>query len=503
VANLGSGHGSQWPTRIDTRQIYRNSPLAKPDSDVRLDAEFANDTLDYAIKTQITLGANPQGQYGSVAARLNQFVPGGGAAVTNQAFGSSTHWVLPGSQHHLGSPAILLYAYDNTDPAIALDPGALQVDPSSYDITADFGVDQAGLLVATLGEPSYSALFAVSAAPYTVTILGTTHQLATANLCVQLRDSTGAVISPATVRVHPVTYDVTLVFSQAQDGRVILGVPGGVSSTPFTDETEVVVLGATHGLGTRALCWQLWDDASPETNSLEPGSLTVDPDTFDVTLTFGQPTSGRLVLGRALGSTGADFQVKDAGIADQTAVRLYSDSGTLNLQQGSGDATVFRNKTGSAVATVNATGQMGLGTTPTHQLHLSTDDAAKLATATWATTSDARLKDVLRPYTDGLELLLALDPVWYRYNGLGGIRRDGQEYVGLLAQAVQHVAPYMVQSHRGRLTPEQEETDLLEFNAAPLIFALVNAVKALASQVSELHTLIAQLHSSQPPEDAS
>jgi hypothetical protein len=265
----------------------------------------------------------------------------------------------------------------------------------------------------------------------------------------------------------------------------------------------VVVLGATHGLGTRALCWQLWDDASPETNSLEPGSLTVDPDTFDVTLTFGQPTSGRLVLGRALGSTGADFQVKDAGIADQTAVRLYSDSGTLNLQQGSGDATVFRNKTGSAVATVNATGQMGLGTTPTHQLHLSTDDAAKLATATWATTSDARLKDVLRPYTDGLELLLALDPVWYRYNGLGGIRRDGQEYVGLLAQAVQHVAPYMVQSHRGRLTPEQEETDLLEFNAAPLIFALVNAVKALASQVSELHTLIAQLHSSQPPEDAS
>lgn len=483
---LGAGLGSAYPSAIDTRQTYRNGPLSAPDSDTRIDSEAINDTMAATLALETTLGARVNGNYASLAARLNQFLPGAGAPVVAEAFGTDTIWTLAGTRHRLGTPAILLYAYDNADPAVALDPGTLTIDPSTYDITATFATPQAGLLVVTLGQPSYAATFT---AETTLIVPGTTHQLGTADLCWQVRDTAGAVLVPQTVTVHTSTSDVTVTFGQAQSGRLVLGVPGDVSATPFTTTTPaetVTIPGATHGLGTRALCWQVWDAGSPTRSSVEPGIVTVDPDTFDVVLTFGQPQSGTIVLGKALGATGSDFTILDTGIPDQTAVRVSSESGRLHLQHGSGDATVFESKAGVELARVTATGQLGLGTTPTHQLHLSTDDAAKLATATWATTSDERLKDVLRPYEDGLALLTALEPIWYRYNGLGGIARDNREYVGLLAQHVQAVAPYMVTSHRGRLREGEEETDILELNSGPLIYALLNAVKALARQVETL-----------------
>jgi Chaperone of endosialidase len=496
---LGSGNGSSYPTRIDNRQVYVNSPLAAPDSETRIDSELANDALAAIEAVERALGARVNGNYGSLAARLNQFIPGGGTPTTVETFAASTQWVLPGAVHRLGSPAFLVYAYDNADPAAALDPGAIHVDPTSYDITVTFGTPQAGLLVATLGQPAYTTTFALTEAPYTLTVLGAVHQCGTDNLLWQVRDMQGDVLVPGSVSVHPTTYDVTVMFAQPQSGRLVLGVPGQVTTTDFVSDVVVTVPAVSHGLTTRAIAWQLWDAAVPATNSVAPQQLTVDPVTFEVVATFGQAQSGRLVLGSALGVSGSDFTLRDAGVPDQTAVQVYSQGGTLYLQQGSGDSAVVQNKTGATLATVNATGQLGLGTTPTHQLHLSTDDAAKLATATWATTSDARLKDVLGPYTDGLALLAALEPVWYRYNGLGGIRRDSREYVGLLAQAVEQVAPYMVTARRGRLRAEDEDTDLLELNTSPLMFALINAVNTLAADLAAVQAEVAQLRAQHTP----
>jgi hypothetical protein len=467
-----------------------NSPLALPDSETRLDAELANDLLTYAVMSQQILGANPQGLFASVAARLNQFLPGGGGQTTALAFVADPQWVLPGTVHRLGTTALLVYVYDEGDPASALSAGAVHISPTTYDVTLDFGIAQAGLLVLSPGAPGYSGTFT---AQTSLTILGTVHQLGTDNLCWQVWDSAGDVIEGSTVTVHPVTYDVTFTFGQAQSGRFVFGPPEGVSSTPFTTETVVTILGATHGLGTRALCWQVWDDATPATNSFEPATVTVDPVSFDVVMTFAQAQSGRIVLGKATGASGSDFTIADAGLPGTDAVRVYSNNGSLYLQQGDGDTTVLQSKTGASLVTVTATGQVGVGTAPTHQLHLSTDDAAKLATATWATTSDARLKEVQRPYTDGLELLLALEPVWYRYNGLAWTPRDRTEYVGLLAQAVQQVAPYMVTIRRGRLRPGEPETDILELQTHALIFAAINAVKTLATQVTTLTTQLEEV----------
>jgi hypothetical protein len=494
MAQLGAGNGTSWPQRIDTRQVYQNSPLALPDSNTRFDAEVINDILTLAVMLEQILGANPQGNFASLAARLNQFIPGGGGQSNVVQFLADPQWVVPGSVHRLGTPALLLYLYDDGDPAGALDPGAVHVDPNTYDVTIDFGLPQAGLLVLTVGSPSYTTTFTTTSGAPTLTVLGTVHNLGTDTLCWQVWDDAGDVIQPALITVHPTTFDVTLTFSQQpQSGRLVLGVPEGVSSTAITNDTEVQIPGATHGLGTRALCWQVWDDATPAANTFEPESVTVDPDNFDVTFTFGQAQNGRIVLGKAIGASGEDFTVASGGLPNTDAVRVYSTQGRLYLQHGAGDLTVLQSKTGGALVNVTGSGQVGIGTTPTHQLHLSTDDAAKLATATWATTSDGRLKDVLRPYTDGLALLQALEPVWYRYNGLGGIPKDRKEYVGLIAQGVQSVAPYMVTTRRGTLRPGEPEIDLLELQSSALIFAAINAIKTLAAQLDHLTMQVSAL----------
>lgn len=65
----------------------------------------------------------------------------------------------------------------------------------------------------------------------TVTILGTAHQLGTANVLVGCYDaSTPAMrVQPDTVSVHPTTYDVTITFATAQSGRCVVSTGGGGS----------------------------------------------------------------------------------------------------------------------------------------------------------------------------------------------------------------------------------------------------------------------------------
>ena len=131
---------------------------------------------------------------------------------------------------------------------------------------------------------------------------------------------------------------------------------------------------------------------------------------------------------------------------------------------------------------------VGIGTTsPTYQLQLSTDSAAKPGTNTWTIVSDARIKKDIRPYTNGLSIIKRINPVWFKYNGKAGFPNDNQEHIGVIAQEIVKVAPYTVNTFRGKLNPEdKKETDLLNFNSHALTFDLINAVKELDSNIIKL-----------------
>ena len=68
-----------------------------------------------------------------------------------------------------------------------------------------------------------------------------------------------------------------------------------VYGSPFTSQTSVTISGATHGLGTKYLVVQVYDNASPA-HMIQPGGITVDPTSFDVVVTFGVSQSGTVVL---------------------------------------------------------------------------------------------------------------------------------------------------------------------------------------------------------------
>lgn len=133
-------------------------------------------------------------------------------------------------------------------------------------------------------------------------------------------------------------------------------------------------------------------------------------------------------------------------------------------------------------------GYVGIGTTgPAYQLQLSTDSAAKPGTGTWTVVSDARIKTDIRPFTDGLNTILGINPVLYKYNGKGGFIADGKDYIGVIAQDVQKVAPYTVNSYYDKLNPaDATSIELLNFNSGDLTFTTINAIKELNNKIEAL-----------------
>lgn len=102
--------------------------------------------------------------------------------------------------------------------------------------------------------------------------------------------------------------------------------------------------------------------------------------------------------------------------------------------------------------------------------------ACKIGSGSWVVCSDQRLKQKIEDFSDGLEMLNAVRPVTFQYNGLGQTVDNGKEYVGVIAQELQQVAPYMVDSSGQYLTVDP----------SAFTFILINAVKEQQQQIDQL-----------------
>lgn len=553
MANLGAGVGSSYPNAIDSRQVFRNGSTPAPDSDTRIDAEAINDSLASIIAIETTLGAGVNGQFGSLAARLNQAFPGGGGVPGVVTFTRAHTLTIPGVQHNVGQAALLWQLYDNSVPARAIEPGSvsMQVSPTTYDVTLAFPIELSGALILGAQSPLHLTPFVSTA---TVSVPGTVHQLPTADILFQvyLDDGSGLLTAsePGSLTVDPVTRDVLMQFTVPLSGTLVLSAGGPAYALTLSGVSTLTIPGSVHLLGTPALLFQLYDDQTPR-NAIADPDVRVNPTTFDIDVAFGVPLSGRLVFGAASTLTGKDFDIRDAGIVNQSAVRVASQNGELNLQAGANNRIHLLDKTatqelrldwttagllsllsslplhveapefalqddgvanvsktgiysslgrlilqpgggtsGQLIVVVNSSGvstlvieastpKLGLGINPSHQLELAANDAVKPGGGSWLAPSTTAVKEDIQPFTDGLDILLALEPVTFAYNGLGGTARTGEVFVGLLAEAVRAVAPYLVRPYQGRLRPEGPETELLALDSGPLLYVMLNTIKTL------------------------
>ncbi len=121
-------------------------------------------------------------------------------------------------------------------------------------------------------------------------------------------------------------------------------------------------------------------------------------------------------------------------------------------------------------------GNVGIGTSePDYKLHVN-GSAGKPGGGSWTVASDKRLKKDVKPFTDGLKVLKQINPVTFRYNGEAGIDMD-DEFVGIIAQDMKRIAPYMVNNMEYVDTTNQKSTDYLSFDPNALWYVTINSVK--------------------------
>jgi hypothetical protein len=102
-------------------------------------------------------------------------------------------------------------------------------------------------------------------------------------------------------------------------------------------------------------------------------------------------------------------------------------------------------------------------------------------------TSSRLVKKDIEPYDRGLEVLRALRPITYKYNGLGRTKDDGVTYHGFVAEELIDVIPEMlVKRHLKLREDDTEKTALYGINLNPLTYTLVNAVKELADRLDAI-----------------
>lgn len=150
-----------------------------------------------------------------------------------------------------------------------------------------------------------------------------------------------------------------------------------------------------------------------------------------------------------------------------------------------GDATLTNATAIGASSTVTASNSLVLGfkanvgigvSAPAFQLHLSTDAAAKAGSPDWIVASDSRLKKSISNFTDGLDLLKQIRPVWFQYNGQAGIETGDKKFVGIIAQEMQKIAPYTI----GTFAYQDSlgnKTEYLDYDANAVTYILINSVK--------------------------
>lgn len=131
-----------------------------------------------------------------------------------------------------------------------------------------------------------------------------------------------------------------------------------------------------------------------------------------------------------------------------------------------------------------ATTRVGIGiSSPGYLLHVN-GTVGKPGGGSWTAASDKRLKQNIKEFTDGLAVIEQIRPVSFRYNGKAGLPTE-KEYVGVIAQEMQKIAPYMV----GEFT-YQDSTGApekyLDYDATALTYMLVNAAKEQQQQIQSL-----------------
>lgn len=120
--------------------------------------------------------------------------------------------------------------------------------------------------------------------------------------------------------------------------------------------------------------------------------------------------------------------------------------------------------------------------------------AQKAGGGNWGTLSDKRLKHNITHYNDGLNILEKINPVRYQYTNNVNINTLDKQYIGIIAQEVQTLAPYMIEDAVKGWVKDGRE-DYLAVDPSAFTYMLINAVKELNAKIEMLEKENSELSS--------
>ncbi|MGO9270578.1 MAG: tail fiber domain-containing protein [Terriglobia bacterium] len=204
------------------------------------------------------------------------------------------------------------------------------------------------------------------------------------------------------------------------------------------------------------------------------------------------------------GSTGGSINISSGNGGAAGTLAAGGLGGSINITAGAGAAGSLggANGGGGSVYIIPGAGGSGFGATPgpagfvilTPPVGIGTgspdDDLTVNGTAdkpgggSWGTFSDGRLKTVDGAFRSGLNQVLNLNPVRYRYNEGNALGiHDHGEHIGVVAQEVQNVIPEAVTA---------DNQGYLIVNNDPIIWSMLNAIKQQQAEIERLKSEVAE-----------
>lgn len=183
------------------------------------------------------------------------------------------------------------------------------------------------------------------------------------------------------------------------------------------------------------------------------------------------------------GTSSSGTYIGQAGYSDIHAIGTGNRL-TFNYGVDLGTDINFNSDANVSIVT-GGTGQLGVGTlSPDAKLTVS-GTASKTGGGAWATFSDQRVKTDIKQFTDGLEVLMRLNPVSFKYNEKSGYNDLNKTYIGFIAQEVEKVTPYMVTTFDDSKGPSGL-SDKRQFDESALTKIMVNAIQEQQALIEKL-----------------
>jgi hypothetical protein len=184
------------------------------------------------------------------------------------------------------------------------------------------------------------------------------------------------------------------------------------------------------------------------------------------------------VYGYSAGGKGV-YAITSSGIGaygdSSSFVGVYGQSGSYNAIYGINSVT---DQSAAAISAQSGDNQNALAYWGGGGIEITSTFAQKGSAGSWTGPSDIRLKKDVRNLPEGLDQLMRVRTVRYKFNGLGGTNDDGHDYAGVIAQELENVMPGMLSTKMVKLHKDDKaDTAIKILDPSDFTYVLIRAVQ--------------------------